>query len=99
METKYLKHSYYCEMDKMRHLLTKRRGICEACDALRDVNMNDKRNRAVERYDIVSDNIAGIYCKNSITQHARCTKKTYPSCACGKLVYNRLKGSVDDKYV
>jgi hypothetical protein len=91
MQTKF-NHSYYCEMDKMRNLLTKQRGVCEACDALRDVDVNNRRNRSVEIYDLTSDNVDQIYCKNAVTPYPKCTKHTYPACACGKLVYFRTKG-------
>lgn len=35
----------------------------------------------------------GIYCKIATTHYPRCTKKTFPSCACGKLVYNQGKNN------
>lgn len=83
---KKVPHSKKCGWDKEKLKLSIS-GICMACDVM--------RTHKTARIDRIPDSAFGLdnklrsnlYCATSTIPYARCTKKTNPSCACGRLVY------------
>lgn len=88
MMTDNLVHSKFCRKSNIG--LTKGMGFCNACDTLKSLKIKKPEFTLDQnRIDIDADRLDSVYCKKAKTIYPRCTKKTYPQCACGKLVYFR----------
>lgn len=91
-----LTHSKLCRRNESINGITKGIGICSACDEAKISKVRGAKNRVIKYAQSVPEDLEDIYCKVAITHHARCTKMTFPKCGCGKLVYYRAEGSIDD---
>lgn len=89
MDINTLVHSKLCRRSSLS--LTKGMGDCIACDTLKSLKIKNSHNVRMEetKVDMDGDRLERVYCKIAKTKYPRCTKKTYPKCACGKLVYFR----------
>ena len=67
-------------------------GECKRCDELRVINLNkeNKQQMAVS-FGLSMEKQKDLYCNKAFTKFARCTKVTFPSCGCGRLVLNQNK--------
>jgi hypothetical protein len=89
-------HSRGCRRKESIDGVTKGVGICNACDQLKTARVRGANFKVHKYAQSIPEDLEGIYCKVAVTQHARCTKLTFPKCGCGKLVYYRQGGSIDD---
>lgn len=89
-------HSNSCQWSgKKRTRYTQTKGLCEACDIIRGQILKVEEElfgMPLNTFGLAKEDRDRIYCLNATVPYAKCTAKTNPSCACGKLIYHRSEG-------